>query len=279
MCVSGTGRTHLIADLSGTFETDGGLLARPVAPERILDTRKAIGVATTTKVVGGTTLELQVTGGTVPTGAGAATVNVTAASADGAGYLTVHPCTPDLPTSSNLNYEPGGAVANLVTTKLSANGRLCVFASATTHVVVDLAAWYGVDQPAGLVELAPERFLDTRTAIGVGTTTKVPAGGFVTLQVAGRGQVPADADAVVMNVTAVAPEANGFVTAWPCDASMPTVSNLNYGPGETTPNLATVKLAANGTVCIYTVASAHLLADVAGYLTDQDLPGQELVLR
>lgn len=279
VCVSGTSRTHLIADLSGTFETDGGLLAQPVTPERILDTREPIGVPTVAKLAGGSTLELQVTGDTVPAGAGAVTVNVTAANAEGSGFLTVHPCNPTLPTASNLNFEPGGAVANLVTSKLSADGRLCIFASATTNVIVDLAAWYGVDQPAGLVELAPERFLDTRFAIGIDTTTKIPAGKVVTLQIAGRGEVPDDADAVVMNVTAVAPETGGFLTAWPCDASMPTVSNLNYGPGETTPNLATVKLSAAGTVCLYSVATAHLLADVSGYLTAEDVPGQALVLQ
>ena len=279
VCVSGTSRTHLFADLSGTFETDGGLLAQPVTPERILDTREPIGVPSIAKLAAGATLELQVTGGTVPDDAGAVTVNVTAANAEDAGFLTVHPCNPTLPTASNLNFEPGGAVANLVTSKLSADGRLCIFASATTNVVVDLAAWYGLDQPAGLVELAPERFLDTRSAVGIATTSKVPAGDVVTLQIAGRGDVPATADAVVMNVTAVAPETGGFVTAWPCDASMPTVSNLNYGPGETTPNLATVKLSDAGTVCLYSVATAHLLADVAGYLTAEEVPGQELVLQ
>lgn len=279
VCVSGTSRTHLIADLSGTFEVDGGLLARPVSPERILDTRLGIGRTGTTKLPAGSTLELQVTGGSVPVGAGAITFNLTAANADEAGFVTVHPCGPVRPTASNVNFEPGPAVANLVTAKLATDGRVCIFASATTHVIADLAAWYGVDQPTGLVELSPSRFLDTRSAVGVPTRGKIPAGDVVTLQIAGRGGVPADAEAVVMNVTAVAPEDYGFLTVWPCDASMPTVSSLNYGPGQTTPNLATVKLAADGNVCIYTVATAHLLADVSGSLTSTPVPGLELVLR
>lgn len=98
------------------------------------------------------------------------------------------------------------------------------------------------------------------------------------LEVAGQNGVASDADAVVMNVTVTEPEAEGFVTVWPCDQSIPTVSNLNYSPGETNPNLVTVKLAADGTVCLYTLARAHLLADVAGYLTDQPIDGQALTL-
>ena len=48
---------------------------------------------------------------------------------------------------------------------------------------------------------------------------------------------------------------------------MPVVSNLNFGADQTIPNAATVKLAADGTVCLFTTATTHLLADVAGYYT------------
>jgi hypothetical protein len=279
VCLSGISRTHLIADLNGTFETDGGLLAQPVTPERLLDTRSAIGVPTTTKLRADSTLELQIVGANVPAAAGAATLNITVTEPDAPGFVTAYPCDQPRPTASNLNFAPGQTVANLVTAKLSADGRLCLYTLADTHLLADIAAWYGLDQPAGLIELAPERFLDTRSATGVPTTTKVAGGTFIELQVAGVGDVAADADAVVMNVTVTEPEGLGFVTAWPCDQSMPVVSNLNYAPGETNPNLATVKLSASGSVCLYTLATAHLLADVAGYLTDATVEGQELTLR
>ncbi len=278
VCLSGTSRHHLVADLNGTFETDGGLLAQPISPERILDTRKAIGVPTTTKLAAGTTLELQVTGGTVPDGAGAATVNVTVAGPDAAGHVTVYPCDQPRPTASNLNFVAGQTVPNLVTAKLSADGTLCFHSVATTHLVADVGAWYGVDRSTGLIDLDPERFLDTRKAIGRAGTSKVPAGTFISVPIAGRGDVPVGAEAVVVNLTVTAPEGDGFVTAWPCDQSMSTVSNLNYVAGETNPNLATVKLAANGTLCLYTLATAHLVADVSGYLTDETVEGDEPVL-
>jgi hypothetical protein len=280
ICLSGISRTHLVADLNGTYETDGGLLAVPVDPQRILDSRKAIGVATTTKLPAGEVLTLQVIDGTiVPNDAGAATVNITVTEPEDAGYVTVYPCDKPRPTASNINYMAGQTVGNLVTAKLSTDGRLCLFSLQTTHLVGDIAAWYGPEQSAGLIDLPPERILDTRNAIGTPTTTKVGAGEFIVLQVGGRGGVAGDADAMVMNLAVTEPEGDGFATAWPCDRSMPTVSNVNYAASETNPNLATVKLSATGTVCLFTLARAHLIADVAGYLTDQLVEGQELSLQ
>jgi hypothetical protein len=43
--------------------------------------------------------------------------------------------------------------------------------------------------------------------------------------------------------------------------------NLNYGPGQTIPNAVLTKLAADGTVCIFTFATTHLLVDVNGALS------------
>ena len=62
------------------------------------------------------------------------------------------------------------------------------------------------------------------------------------------------------------PDGPGFVTVWPC-AARPTASNLNYVKGQNVPNLVNVKLAADGTVCLFTMAATHLVADVGGYFT------------
>jgi hypothetical protein len=70
-----------------------------------------------------------------------------------------------------------------------------------------------------------------------------------------------------MNVTATGTEAAGFVTIWPCDAARPVVSNLNFAAGETNPNSVSVKLSATGTVCLFSDATTHLIADVAGFTT------------
>jgi hypothetical protein len=153
--------------------------------------------------------------------------------------------------------------------RLSSAGTLCLFTSATTHLVADIAAWYSVNVAQGYHELAPARILDTREPIGVPTVGMLGGGEILTLQVADRGGVPATgALAVTMNVTVTEPQAAGFVTIYPCDADRPEASNLNFSAGETVPNLVTVKLSAAGTVCLFAQRTTHLVADVAGYFTD-----------
>jgi hypothetical protein len=219
----------------------------------------------------GQTLVLQVAGrGGVPaTDVAAATLNVTATEPDFAGFVTAYPCDRDRPTASNLNFVAGQTVPNLVTVRLSAAGTLCLFTSAPTHLIADIAAWYSINAAQGYHELAPARILDTREPIGVPAAAKLSSGQVLTLQVADRGGVPASgALAVTMNVTVTEPDAAGFVTIYPCAADRPEASNLNFSAGETVPNLVTVKLSAAGTVCLFAQRTTHLVADVAGYFTD-----------
>ena len=49
-----------------------------------------------------------------------------------------------------------------------------------------------------------------------------------TTTVAGRGGVPADAAAVAINITAVTPTRDSYLTVWPSGATRPTVSSINY---------------------------------------------------
>lgn len=48
------------------------------------------------------------------------------------------PCGQTPPTASNLNYVEGGTIPNAVVTKVGAQGRICVFTSAATHLLVDV---------------------------------------------------------------------------------------------------------------------------------------------
>ncbi len=113
--------------------------------------------------------------------------------------------------------------------------------------------------------LPPVRILDTREGLGA-AARPVPPDTSIALQVSGRGGVPAEATAVVMNLTATAATGLGFVTVWPFGRARPVASNLNVErPGQTIPNLVTVPLGPGGAVSIYTQGGAHLVADVAGY--------------
>ncbi|AUY49307.1 hypothetical protein [Streptomyces sp. CB01881] len=116
--------------------------------------------------------------------------------------------------------------------------------------------------------VSPERLLDTRSAVGRTGTDKVPGRDVFSLQVAGRANVPANAKAVVLNVTATETDGPGHLTVWASSAPQPTSSNLNWtGSGVTTPNLVVVPLDDAGRVMFFNGArtGTHLIADVFGY--------------
>ncbi|MFI8966486.1 hypothetical protein ACIGO8_30745 [Streptomyces sp. NPDC053493] len=130
--------------------------------------------------------------------------------------------------------------------------------------------------PGRFVPVAPKRFLDTRYGTGA-PKAKVGAGGTVKLKVAGVNGVPATGvTAVVMNVTAVAPGTNGFLTVYPDGRPVPSASSLNYTANRTLSNLVTVAVT-NGTVNLRNTGGAlDIVADVAGYYTSAQGTGSSL---
>jgi len=248
-----------------------GARYNPLSPSRILDTRTGNG-APAAKVGSGNSIDLQVTGrGGVPaSGVSAVVLNVTVTDPTASGYLTVWPTGEALPIVSNLNFAAGQTVANLVVVKLGAGGKVSLYNSAgLTHLIADVAGWYDNGTAvtgARYNPLSPSRILDTRSGNGA-PAAKVGAGSTLTLQVAGRGGVPASGvSAVVLNVTVTDPTASGYLTVWPTGEALPTVSNLNFAAGQTVPNLVVAKLGSGGKVSLYNSAGqTHLIADVAGW--------------
>ena len=125
--------------------------------------------------------------------------------------------------------------------------------------------------PAVFVSVEPARYLDNRpTGVtfdeadqGGGRT---PAGGRAVVQIAGRGNVPATATAVVANLTAVNGTGVGYATAHPCLATAPNASSVNFRQGGLEPNEVIVKLDPQGRVCVDVFdAATFLLLDVVGY--------------
>jgi glucose/arabinose dehydrogenase len=124
--------------------------------------------------------------------------------------------------------------------------------------------------PSDLVSLTPARLADTRT----GATTvdglfagggPQPGGSTLALTVTGRGGVAVDAAAVSLNVTATNSAGAGFVTVFPCGATQPTASNLNYTAGSIVPNAVISKVGSGGKVCLFVNVATDLVVDVGGY--------------
>ena len=217
----------------------------------------------------GSITTLQVGGrGRVPWNAAAVVLNVTVTDPQSAGFVTVYPCTASVPTTSSVNFVAGETVANLVSSRLSPPGVLCVFTEATTHLVVDVSGYY----PNGTryQAIVPARLLDSRvgepTVDGLFTGIGVRAAGSVTdLRVAGRGGVDANASAAVLNLTVTEPETSGFVTAYTCGAPIPATSSINFAAGQTVANAIITGLGPSGSVCLFSSTRAHLVVDVSGW--------------
>jgi hypothetical protein len=85
--------------------------------------------------------------------------------------------------------------------------------------------------------------------------------------VGGSCGVPSNAKAVSLNLTVVAPTAQGNVRLFASGAPAPLVSNQNYVAGQTRPNNAIAPLSASGKISVRCEPSgtAHVVADVNGY--------------
>ena len=273
-CIYTFAATHLLADVNG-YAPAGGSIGT-LLPARLLDTRAPNSTVDGSGSGGGpatagSITEVQVAGrGGVPADAVAAVLNVTVVGAAADAFATVFPCGQSVPTASNVNYRAGVDIANAVIVQLGDGGKACIYTFAATHLLADVSG--SIPVGATLGTLVPARLLDTRapnsTVDGAGSGGGPVAAGSVTeVQVAGRGGVPADAVAAVLNVTVVGPAADAFATVFPCDQSVPTASNVNYRAGVDIANAVVVKLDPAGKACIFTFAATHLLADVNGFLT------------
>ena len=274
------GNSHVIVDITGWYGPNSApavpatdMFNALAAPVRAFDSRAGQGYAEVTnhnaRLVDGsqTVLDLDRPGG-IPVGATAAIVNITAAQGTTAGHLTAFPADEAGPATSNLNFAAGQTIANLAVVPLDANGRMRLRSVGTTHAVVDVIGWFQDGVGAGYVALTPRRVLDTRTGMGLRMgpiTTTNPHD-----QIVGRYTgVPADAEAVVLGVVAVAPTANSFLTVFPTGQALPTSSTLNFQTGRTVPNAVVAALGSQGRVRFAVAAgNVQLVADVSGYFLD-----------
>ena len=78
--------------------------------------------------------------------------------------------------------------------------------------------------------------------------------------------MPANATAVVLNLTVTNPTVASYVTAWPAGSGLPTASNINFTAGQTIANLVTVRVGAGGAIDLFNLfGRTDLVADVVGY--------------
>ncbi len=214
-------------------------------------------------------LRVKVTGrnGVPASGVGAVSLNVTVTGPDGGGYVTVYPCG-TRPEASSLNFVAGQTVPNAVIAPVSADGEICFYSTARTHLIADVNGYF--PSGSGFIAGSPVRVFDTRFGAGQGlrAVPKVKVGGAVELRVKLTdlpGYVPASGvGAVSLNVTVTGPDGGGYVTVYPC-GTRPEASSLNFVAGQTVPNAVIAPVSAAGEVCFYSDAKVDLIADINGY--------------
>ncbi len=114
----------------------------------------------------------------------------------------------------------------------------------------------------------PMRFLDTRSIWSNGTNngSKLGPGATTRLKVVGRNDIPEQASAVVLNVTATETTSPGHLTVYPAGVTRPTASSLNFSAGQTIANSVTVAVGANGEIEMFNSAGqTHILVDIMGW--------------
>ena len=262
-----TGTVQLVVDvqsyIAGGVVTDAGAVV-PVTPTRLWDTREHAVLSS------GETLPLHVAGvAGVPADATAVFVNVTVTQPQAYGYLTVFPAGEAVPATSNLNFVPGLTAPNLALVKVGKNESISIQngSPGAAHVVVDIQGYITAGTPTtagAVIPISPVRIVDTR--LGLGAKGPVSSGTAVVVTVTGA-SVPTTSQGVFMNLTVTDPKSSGWLAAYPTQATLPLVSNVNFVGGQTVPNLATVGLT-NGQATLHNGSggTVQMVADVFAYI-------------
>ena len=187
------------------------------------------------------------------------------------GFITVYPCgTRDF--VSNVNFAAGQTVSNAVIATVSADGNVCFYTSATTDLVVDISGWFSTT--SDFKGVTPTRMFDTRpgqSTNAVRTVAKAKIGGATILEVKMTdiaGVPAAGLSSVSLNVAVANPDADGFVTAYPC-GTRNLISSVNYTLGATVSNAVLVPVSATGTVCFFSMVPTDIVVDLNGWFSTE----------
>lgn len=264
------------SQLSNTVRPRAGAGYHPIAPTRVLDSRTTTGGWSGPLRAGFNGRPLVLDPAVVPASATAVIMNVTVTGSTDPSYLSVWPAGAERrPDSSSLNFAPSQTIANQVTVEVG-SGHAVQFATAggQTDVVADVVGWFddgsggagGGGGGAGgwYHAITPTRALDSRLDPGpwAGPLT---AGSPRDLALP---MVPADATAVIANITVTGSTADSYLTVWPTGIAQPGISNLNFATGQTIPNLAVVPLGVDHKIRFATnTGSTDVVVDVAGWFS------------
>ncbi len=148
-----------------------------LTPARIMDTR--MGTGASGPVTAGETIPLQVDGaGGVPaSGVSAVVLNVTVTQPQVGGYVTVFPVGSNQPPTSNLNFNPGETIPNLVIAPVGADGKVDFHngSAGTIQIIADVSGWFSPPTTITSVSFTGSSATPTITVNGSGFGTVPPS--------------------------------------------------------------------------------------------------------
>ncbi len=139
------GDTQITIDVEGYFSSGSASVYSPVQPERICDTRSSNTTPCeghTINTISNDPLVVPASGITeIPATATAIVANVTALNETAAGFLTIYPDGATRPNAAQMNYTTGAVTNNEVTVAVT-DGKIDIYSTANTDVVVDVMGYY-----------------------------------------------------------------------------------------------------------------------------------------
>lgn len=267
----GTGKITLPAPPAASIDTRASVFRALGTAQRILDTRSISPTAGAPigPFPASTIVDVPIPAMSSPVTAVA--ISIVSVDSVAASYVQALPTLMgQLGAFANLNVAtPGQIKPNFAIVPVGSGGSVSLYLPTGGNVIVDLMGWF---TPAGaptatagrFIATSPGRVLDTRGGVkpAAGSTTRIDTSAVV----------PADAAAVVLNVTATEAVSAGFLRVQPTGASGVATANGNYVPGADSGTMSIVQLGADGDVEVYTNASTHIVADITGYITGASSP-------
>ncbi|WP_263339554.1 chitobiase/beta-hexosaminidase C-terminal domain-containing protein [Acidicapsa dinghuensis] len=253
----------------------------PITPCRIADTRNPAGSFGGPELAGRSTREFDIPQSScnIPRTAIGYALNVTVAPDGPIGYLAIWPSGQPQPFVSLLNSD-GRVKANAAITLAGNSGGVSIYTSDPTNVILDINGYFvpaGTTSALQFYPLTPCRIADTRIGLG-------PFGGPYLAGDSSRAfpilsstcNVPANAQAYSLNITAVPHITLGYLSTWPTGSPQPYVSTLNSSSGEVEANAAIVPAGSNGEISIYTSDDTDVVLDINGYFAPPSSNGLSL---
>jgi uncharacterized repeat protein (TIGR01451 family) len=270
--LSATNISSIHASAATTVQCPGGALRFvPITPCRVADTRNPTGAFGGPILGAGVSRDFNIPASAcgIPANAVAYSLNLTVVPTGALSYLSVWPAGQPQPLVSTLNSLDGRVKANAAIVPAGVNGAVTLFATDTTHGIIDINGYFvaavGV-QNLAFYPVTPCRIADTRNptgafggpSLGPGVARNIP----VPTSSCG---IPTTAQAYAFNMTVVPSGSLGFLATWPAGSPQPTVSTLNALTGEVTSNAAIVPAGLNGAITVYATNTTDLIIDINGY--------------